>query len=279
MPAALGESAAAGIARPGGRSQASKERAAGLGRSHLPMEACIDLLGGRPRIRLLAALALSVVTSVGLLSARVFHTRTPTFAFLLWNLVLALVPLGASTLARTADRRRAGALAALLLVVWLAFFPNAPYVVTDLVHLRARSEVPLWFDAALLMSCAWNGLLLGLVSLRDAHAIVERRVGPRAGWVFALGAIVASGFGIYLGRFPRWNTWDVVTQPGRLLADVTARVLYPSEHPRTWAVTAVFAAFLFVAYVTLREVARLEPAATGSRGASRRSPLARSRQG
>jgi uncharacterized membrane protein len=212
------------------------------------MRALVRLFA-RSRPPLVATLATSVLFSVALVLARIEHAHALTYGFLLWNLFLALVPYGTALLARLADRYDARGVTLVLLAVWLLFFPNAPYLVTDLIHLAPRQGVPLWYDLILLVTCAWNGLLLGLLSLREAHELVARRSGRGIGWLFALVAIAASGFGVYLGRFQRWNSWDVFSRPGPLLADLAQRVLHPAAHPRTWAVTVVFSAFLALAYL------------------------------
>ena len=68
-------------------------------------------------------------------------------------------------------------------------------------------------------------------------------------------ALVLSGVGVYLGRFERWNSWDVVSQPGPLLSDVAGRIAHPD--PRTAGVTIVFTAFLALAYAVFYSVIRL----------------------
>jgi uncharacterized membrane protein len=231
------------------------------------MHYLVDLAGSARRLRVLAALALSVLMTATLVAVRVHHTGAPTFGFLLWNTALALCPLAATTLAVRAERCGArGAVVFACLAVWLLFFPNAPYMVTDLIHLHRRPDAPVWFDLALLASCAWNGLVLGFVSLRDAHGIVARRAGWIGGWVFAAAALGLAAFGIYLGRYPRWNSWDVLTRPGRLFLDVAARVRHPQEHPQTWLVTALFAGFLGVAYLVFHALVEGGGEGGGERG-------------
>ena len=215
-----------------------------------------DPLFGRERWSVLAAMGASLGLSAALVAARVWRVHHIDYLFLLWNLFLAGVPLGAVAMARAAERAGARSLAAALLAVWLLFFPNAPYLVSDLVHLRGRGAVPGWYDAVLLMSCAWNGLLLGLLSLHDAQGLIARMAGRWWGRAFAAGAILASGFGVYLGRFSRWNSWDVVTHPGPLLWEIADRALHPTAHPRTWAVTVAFAAFVGVAYLSFAAFVR-----------------------
>ena len=195
-----------------------------------------------------------------LLITRVAITGSPFGLFLVWNLVLAAVPLVAST--AMTRLHASGAIPARLLAVgavWLLFLPNAPYILTDLVHLDARPPVPFWYDLALLLSAGGTGLLAAYVSLADVQHVVGQRLGERAGWAVAAGSLFLSGFGIYLGRELRWNSWDVVAAPGALLADVADRVLHPLAHPTTAVMTVVFGGMLVVGYLVLRALAQSVP--------------------
>ena len=191
-----------------------------------------------------------------LLVVRIGLTGSPFGLFLVWNLVLAAVPLVASTAIVRLDARRAPVPALLALgAVWLLFLPNAPYLLTDLVHLAHRPPVPFAFDLGLLLSAAGTGLLAGYVSLADVQGVVARRLGARLAGAFAAGALFLSAFGIYLGRDLRWNSWDVVTAPGVLLSDVAERLLDPLAHPGTVATTLVYGGMLTLGYVVLRALA------------------------
>src|SRR5581483_11753385 len=141
-----------------------------------------------------------------------------------WNLTLAWIPLVVALVVYDCYRRGAGLLVlSPAIALWLIFLPNAPYIVTDFVHLEPRG-VPLWFDGALLSAFAQTGVLLGFVSLYLMHAVVRDRFGVPAGWLFALGALPLTSAGMYVGRFLQWNSWDVLVRPGQLLAQVAARV-------------------------------------------------------
>jgi uncharacterized membrane protein len=210
----------------------------------------------RPRLTLLFVLALSVALSVLLVAGRVLLSGRWHFVFMLWNLFLALVPYGMSTLLGLAR----GPLRARLLLpvgaVWLLFFPNAPYIITDLFHLDARPGVPLWYDLALIMSCAWNGLMLAYASLSDMQLLVQRRLGFWAGWGFATVALLLSSFGMYLGRYLRFNSWDVMANPLELFYDIVNRLANPFDFPGTWGVTLIFGVFLLIGYATVRLMGR-----------------------
>ncbi|HEX8505641.1 MAG TPA: DUF1361 domain-containing protein [Hymenobacter sp.] len=210
----------------------------------------------RSRLTLVFVLAASIVLSMVLVVGRVVMTGRLTFLFLVWNLFLAVIPFALSTLLGTAK----GPLRARLLVpvgaAWLLFFPNAPYILTDLFHLDARPGVPLWYDLALILSCAWNGLMLAYASLSDMQRLVQLRLGVGAGWAFAGVALLLSSFGIYLGRYLRFNSWDVLANPLTLFYDIVNRILHPFSFPGTWGVTLVFGLFLMVGYGTVRLLGR-----------------------
>jgi uncharacterized membrane protein len=124
--------------------------------------------------------------------------------------------------------------------------------------------VPLWYDVLLLLLFAWNGLLLGFVSLRIVQRAVSRRAGTAWGWVTVVLVLGLSGFGVSIGRFERWNSWDLFSRPAALLADVAGRLFNPLAHPRTTAVTVLFAGFLLLAYVTMLALARFHDGADGN---------------
>ncbi|WP_375417456.1 DUF1361 domain-containing protein [uncultured Hymenobacter sp.] len=210
----------------------------------------------RPRLPLLLTLGASLALSLGLVLGRVLLSHEFKFFFLLWNLFLAAIPFVLSSLLAVAR----GPLRARVLLpvgaVWLLFFPNAPYLLTDLFHLQPRPAVPYWYDLALILSCAWNGLMLAYASLTDMQALVRCRLGATAGWIFAALALTLGSFGIYLGRYLRFNSWDVLTNPVALFYDILNRIVHPFGFPGTWGVTLVFAVFLLLGYLTVRQLGR-----------------------
>ncbi len=205
---------------------------------------------------------------IGLIAARALYLGRPYFLFLVWNLFLAWVPLffalGVERLsqperdtpeagrwgARSGNARARGAWACGL--AWLAFFPNAPYLVTDFVHLRARAPVPLWYDVAMLAVMAAAGLFLGLASLAVIHRQLSLGYGRAWAWLTVGLVCSLSGYAIYLGRFLRWNSWDLVASPSLLAQDLYGEL----PHVRTWAVSVVYGAFIFASYVAYWDAGR-----------------------
>jgi len=158
--------------------------------------------------------------------------------------------LGLSALTQRLARGRSP-LSVLAGLAWWLFFPNAFYLVTDLVHLHARPGVPYWYDGALLVSFAWCGTLLSLASLSSLHAVVRDLRGARAGWAFALFACLSSGFGIWLGRVRRWNSWDAALHPISVAEDALGALTHPLLAPSAWGVTLAAGGLLTVLYVAL----------------------------
>lgn len=176
---------------------------------------------------------------------------TKVFLFLNWNLFLAWIPLLLSSLI-LAFNIRGKISVAFIIVVWILFFPNSPYILTDLFHLRARNEIPIWYDLIVILSYAWTGLICGFISLND----IEQRLSDYAGRNFITGLILfflfMSSFGVYLGRFLRWNSWDVLNNPFGLFSDIVVRFIYPMEYTKTWGVTVLMGIMLNFMYFTFR---------------------------
>jgi uncharacterized membrane protein len=206
------------------------------------------------QLGVVASLILSSLLCIGLLVLRVVHSRHSTYAWLWWNLFLAWLPLGLAFVAYNVSRyhsRLSWFLVFVCALIWLAFFPNAPYLVTDIIHLQHRTDAPFWFDLILFVSIAWTGCFLGLVSLFLMQEIVRRAAGSVISWVFAVAALGLSGFGIYLGRFLRWNSWDVFFAPTQILGSLLAGLRHPAAHSETFVFSIIFAAFLMSMYLML----------------------------
>ncbi|MCB0101028.1 MAG: DUF1361 domain-containing protein [Anaerolineales bacterium] len=205
----------------------------------------------RFRLTIIGLLAGASFVSVILFQVRVKISGTLDFAFLIWNLFLAWLPLGMSYIASSFSRQRRYVALTLPLatILWLLFFPNAPYILTDLFHLRHQiKDVPLWYDTLLINWFAWTGVLLGVFSLFIMHDIVRRSFGRIAGWLFVLIVSALCGVGIYIGRFLRWNSWDVILHPFERMREM----LYYASHPSMQSIIfiSVFSALFAFIYIT-----------------------------
>ena len=158
---------------------------------------------------LLAASALCVAT----VEIRTHETGDAYYRFLVWNLTLAWVPLVFAIAAYWRARSRVDLTVAALLVPWLLFFPNAPYLLTDFIHLGEGPPAPLWYDGLMLSAFAWTGLLLGFGSLYLVQMIVRCAFGRTAGWLGVVAALALASAGVYIGRFIGFNSWDALLHP------------------------------------------------------------------
>ena len=206
------------------------------------------------------------VAAGALLAVRIARVG-PSFGFLPWNLFLAWIPFVlALCLAVVHDRGGPRLLLWALGAGWLLFLPNAPYILTDVVHL-GEGGVPLWFDIGLIGSFAAIGLGLGLASLLVVHRIVQARAGRLVGWLVAVSSLALSAVGIYLGRFPRFNSWDILTNPESLLAIVLYRLNDPFGNPFLLRFATLMSMLLIGSYLLVWVVGRraLGPGRGGSR--------------
>ena len=196
------------------------------------------------------ALAVLSLAAVGLLTIRADRVGRPAFLFLTWNLFLAWIPFVLSLgVAALHHRGRPRPLLWVLGAGWLLFLPNAPYILTDFIHLGRVGGAPLWFDAALIGTFAATGLALGLASLLVVHHVVEARFGRVFGWVVAVSSLVLSAVGVYLGRFIRFNSWDVVTDPHGLVGVVLQRLGDPLGNPLLLRFGGLMSALLVGSYL------------------------------
>lgn len=198
--------------------------------------------------------------SLGCLALLAVQQRVPghyPLDFLSWNLFLAWVPLGLALVVERLRGAGTGRLDTRLAFAasagaWLLFFPNAPYIVTDLIHLHHdRGERVLLADGAAIGAFALTGLLLASASLRRMHRLVVDRFGASAGWTMVGAVSLLTGVGVYLGRVLRWNSWDLISRPDALLADLVAPLGDPLAYQRPLAVTVGFGLAFLVWYVGL----------------------------
>ncbi|MCH2199416.1 MAG: DUF1361 domain-containing protein [Flavobacteriales bacterium] len=203
-----------------------------------------------PVFRSLVAVGFPAVLGIFLLIGRYFTTGSTMFFFLVWNLFLAGIPLALAMFLRFSNRAQKRWIFYPTLGAWLLFLPNAPYILTDLLHLRTKTAAPIWFDLTVILSFAWSGLLAGYYSLRWIQDLIVSRFRGRVwvGWSFAFLTIFASSYGIYLGRFLRWNSWDVLNAPGLLAQDIIHSLTLGGEMLKTYGFTLSFGMLLMFMY-------------------------------
>jgi uncharacterized membrane protein len=218
-------------------------------------------------LRLIVALAAASALSVAALLAEIHQTGNSFYRFLVWNLFLAWVPVAAALACHALARQRIHGLAFGAGVIWLLFFPNAPYMLTDYIHIRETPvPSPLWWDALMLSSFVWTALMLGFFSLYLMQEVWRARIGRFGSWLLAVLALGLGSFGVYLGRFVRLNSWDALLHPRSVAHIIAAQLDNPLNQPRLIGVLGLLTGFMLIAYVVARSFAGLSP------GGERRVP-------
>ncbi len=221
------------------------------------MISIFKLLKEKQRLHALLLFSITTASCVALVMFRLHLTNHFIFFFLIWNIFLALIPYGISTLIVLYHNKiRNRWLLLFPILAWLLFFPNAPYILTDLLHLRPRPDVPFWYDLALVLFFVWNGLMLGYASVIDIHTVITKKFNKWAGWIVALVSLVLASFGIYLGRYLRWNSWDIISSPISLTGDIIKHLVDPFGHQRTFGVTIIYSLFLILGYLLLIQMGK-----------------------
>lgn len=186
---------------------------------------------------------------VALLLVRAKITQSIFFFFLIWNLFLAYTPLGVTSIMRQQSnmmKRWYWFYPALLL--WLVLLPNAPYIITDFVHLKKETNVPVWFEVLLIASFSVCGMLFGLASMKDMFSMIAKRSSQRIAWV-AMGVFsILCGFGMYVGRFLRYNTWDILQKPYSLTVDILCSLTNAETCKPAWGITLGFGTLMFLLF-------------------------------
>jgi uncharacterized membrane protein len=202
-------------------------------------------------------LTLSMIFSVLMVVMRIAYTGQSTFVWLIWNLFLAWLPYAITTWLnqKPALNGNRWKLAGIFLV-WLLFIPNSFYILTDLFHLGTQNNVPLWYDLALIISFAWNGLLLGILSVRQMEKTLQPYLGSKHELFFIYPIMWLNALGVYIGRYLRFNSWDIITNPFDLITDILTMMWHPLQHKDVWGMVACFSVFMTLVYLTLKRISK-----------------------
>lgn len=157
-------------------------------------------------------LPISLAGNILMVIARIFYAGNLYYGFLLWNLFLAAIPFLISYLLyKNREIKRIVLYGSLFL--WLLFLPNSLYIITDLIHLYYRPPVPFWYDMLLVLLSVFNGIALGFISIRHVEIIIFRRHAERLLFLFRLTVMFSISYGVYMGRYLRFNSWDAIVNP------------------------------------------------------------------
>jgi len=214
-----------------------------------------------------SALLFSVLT-VGLIVVRGKIFKQRVYMPMLFNLFLAWIPLlsvGIALLLYLASVLNGGSLTwdtLVLLFIWFIFFPNSTYLITEFHHLKdEQGDIPYWFDTIVILSLALCGLILGSFSLLLVHQMLLISLPAFVTWIIFIVYLFLSNIGIYIGRFMRFNSWDVLTHPLKLVAHVAQAFKERSSRRQLLLFSSLFTVFLLMFYIFLYSA--VAPVASG----------------
>lgn len=215
-------------------------------------------LPASPKNQFVLALLVASAVTLSLFTVRWLRNGTAQYSYLVWNLLLAWLPLlFALWLARVLRSKLWSSWEALLVsMLWLIFLPNSFYMVSDFIHLKNIGTVDLLYDAVMFTSFVYLGLTIGFSSLYLVHIKLKQRFNAvvSGSWIGLV--LLLASFAIYLGRDLRWNSWDILTNPAGLLFDISDRALQPSGYGQIIVTVFSFFALLMSMYMVLWSGAR-----------------------
>ncbi len=188
---------------------------------------------------------------------RIYFSQSKLFFFLNWNLFLAIIPyviISYVSMKKSLRGNLKVVIAASL--IWLVLFPNTLYILTDLFHLKQRVKIPIWYDLILIFTFLWTGIVLGFKSLWDLESLFKQWFNNYAIHITSVFLLYLTAYGIYLGRFERWNSWDIMTNPVALFSAIGYHITQPVSHKEVWAITFLFGTLLNVMYWTFYLIKR-----------------------
>ncbi len=169
------------------------------------------------------------------------------YLFLVWNLFLAAIPFAITTYLVSLPKLNKFALV-FWFCGWLLFLPNAPYIITDLLHLKISTAHLLWLDILVIVSFAFTGLMLFYLSIADMKKLLSHFIAKKYVNALITSTLFLSGFGVYLGRFLRYNSWELLSNPKYLLIDIFSIAIKPFANKEAWLFTILFGTFLTLGF-------------------------------
>ncbi|HIZ95999.1 MAG TPA: DUF1361 domain-containing protein [Candidatus Ligilactobacillus excrementavium] len=180
------------------------------------------------------------------------------FSFLLLNTFLGYLPIEA---AMHIDHKKPTVIFVLLIVLWLLFYPNAPYLLTDLFHLShidpynettglMSFNLHMWLTFTNLVVSALSCTILGTWSLEYVSNQIMEKLKLNSLWIrniIVFIFILASSVGVYVGRFLRLHTAYIFLNPDGVIND-----LVEMWSPRMLIFVTFMTIIQMVVWITLR---------------------------
>lgn len=204
------------------------------------------------------SILIASATALCLYLLRFLFTGDVMFGFMAWNLVLSLLALFAAVVCVVSAKANQNKQAAVAGIIWLLMLPNTFYMLTDFIHVRDAGDITVMFDIVMVGLFAMNGFLHGILSLFLMHRLFLKKISPRRSVVVIGVVILLASFAVDMGRYLRWNSWDVLLHPAGLLVDVSDTILHPLTYDRSYLITAVFFVTISSLYAVFWQLTKVQ---------------------
>lgn len=198
-------------------------------------------------------LNLIAISCLAMVLARMLYAENIKLIFLIWNLFLAWIPYYTSSYLVVREKELNLFKTISLFAISICFLPNAVYLITDLIHLKPRIGIPLWYDAMILFCFSLLGLIYNTITLINIERFAKFYLPMKWVILFMCLLITASGFGIYLGRELRWNSWDLLIHPFQIFKVSVKCIVFPFENTTACYMTFIFGFIQFLFWYVFRE--------------------------
>ena len=162
-----------------------------------------------------------------------FYPQHSTYYFFIWNLFLAWVPYVLSILFVFINKKGFSKISSIILLPWLIFFPNTFYLISDLIHITRTYNDSIWYHIIMIFPFIWSGIMLGSASLNHIYSVFKNKLKFYEKTILFQSIIFLTAVGIYLGRIPRWNSWDLIHNYMSIFSDIKKIFFAKSNDPES----------------------------------------------
>jgi uncharacterized membrane protein len=195
------------------------------------------------------------IVGIVLILGRLFFVSDKAFLFILWNFFLAGLPLIISSVMIQMSARGFSRYSITFAgILWLLFLPNAPYILTDYVHVIHGDPNYFLLNTFTFSWFAISAFVAAVISLHDVSDLLLMRYKRLQVSMMIFTICLLCSLGIYLGRDLRFNTWDVFLNPGAIVSETMDSLRSPSENFYTWTITTTIGLLLFLGYYGMKLV-------------------------
>lgn len=222
--------------------------------------------------RYVKVLILFTIADLAILALRNHIVGTDFFNFLKSNMFSGILPLVIALIIKWLDKRLNSFLFVVGCLIWLLFYPNSPYMISDLIHPYQESmdqvhPTLIVYDTFIVFSIAMLSVFYGFVSLKIIFTLFKKRYGSKKAHAFIIFSLIMSCLGFYIGRELQSGTdfgngylysWQFFTEPLFVLETVWDHLFPIHENKPAWFMMVLFGFVQYKLLVIMKDVGDIE---------------------